>query len=84
VRRKKGGKAPAGESTLSEHDKLAEQVIAALRFLADECRRAGLPEYGEIVSDGFDRCLNLYVSQQRASLAERISASDDNPKSGLN
>lgn len=69
---------------LSEHDKLTEQVIAALKYLTDECARSGLKEYGEIVEDAFERSVKLYVAAHRGELGERLSPGDDKKCTRLN
>lgn len=61
-----------GESQLTEREKLSEQVIAALKYLADECRRTELTNFAGIVEDAFDKCLQLYIAEQREGLAEKL------------
>ena len=72
------------EAILSERDKLTEQVIAALKYLADQCRKTGLTEYGDVVEDALDRCLKQYVDDQRNALARKIGDDETDACPSLN
>ena len=43
----------------SEEEFPEEKVITALKFLADQCDRLGLPDYGEIIDEAAQECLKL-------------------------
>lgn len=57
---------------LSQRDQLSEKVIAALKYLSDECQLAGLSDMGTIVEDALERCLKQYVATKREGTAAAV------------
>ncbi len=72
------------DSSLSDRDKKSEQMIAALKYLTEECRTSDLTEFAGIIEEAFDRCVRAYVAGQRETLAGRAGKDIGDPEQTLN